>query len=136
MGIDKLVNVHPSLQDKVARIKFAMAELGFPMVVTDGVRTDAEQALLYTKGRNLAGQIVDPSKVVTYRDGLHKRSNHQIHPDTRFGHAIDMCFLVDGKPSWAESNPWTLYGVMAEALGLSWGGRWQHPVDRPHIEMV
>lgn len=122
----KLVGVHPALIDAVMRIGQAMRALGFSMIVTDGVRTADEQKLLYAKGRTLPGLIV------TQADGVTHKSNHQVHLDG-FGHACDMAFLVDGKPSWDESNPWALYGAMAKALGCQWGGDWKRP-DRPHVE--
>jgi len=124
---DKLADVHPDLVEKVTRMRAAMAYLRFPLLVTDGVRTDAEQAALYAQGRTT------PGKIVTHCDGVTTRSNHQVHADG-FGHAVDCCFLVDGKPSWGEKLPWALYGAMAKALGLKWGGDWTKP-DKPHIEL-
>lgn len=119
--------VHPVLVAAVERILTAMAALGFPMLVTDTVRTTAEQQALYQQGRNR------PGRIVTNADGVRERSNHQVQLDG-YGHAVDCCFLVDGKPTWAEACPWRLYGEAAKALGLRWGGDWPKP-DRPHIEM-
>jgi len=137
--VKKLEGVHPALVAKVTRILFASAELGFPMLVTDGVRTAAEQAALYAQGRTVPGPDVSPSRpmgrTVTNSDGVRKPSNHQVKADG-FGHAVDLCFLVDGKPSWDDALPWYLYGAMAKALGLEWGGAWRSKlVDRPHIEL-
>lgn len=123
----KLAGVHPRLVSAVARIEQAMSALGFQLLVTDGVRTDAEQVALYAKGRTAPGAIV------THADGVTNRSNHQVKADG-FGYAVDCCFVVSGQPSWAKHLPWALYGAMARALGLKWGGDWKRP-DRPHIEM-
>ena len=125
--ITKLEGVHPVLVEKVKRILHASAELGHPMLVTDGVRTEAQQQALYAKGRTA------PGKKVTNADGVRAKSNHQVKADG-FGHAVDLAFLADGKPSWAEHHPWMLLGAMAVALGLVWGGHWRTP-DRPHIEL-
>lgn len=125
---DKLAGLHPTLIVAVTKILNAMAAIGHPMLVTDGVRTQAEQAALYAKGRTAPGAIV------TNADGLLKKSNHQPHDDG-WGHAVDCCFLVDGKPSWAHELPWDAYGHLALALGLTWGGTWTGLVDRPHIEL-
>lgn len=125
---NKLEGVHPSLVDKVTRILCAMAELGHPMMVTDGVRSLKAQRALYAQGRT------KPGKIVTHADGVSVKSNHQPKADG-FGHAVDCCFLVDGKPSWAEAHPWRLYGEMAKALDLSWGGDWKRFPDRPHVEL-
>lgn len=124
----KLDGVHPALIAAVERILAAMRVLGFEMIVTDGIRSTAEQKALYAKGRSAPGPIV------TNTDGVTHLSNHQARDDG-FGAAVDMCFLVDDLPSWGESNPWHLYGAMAKALGLVWGGDWAAIKDRPHIEM-
>lgn len=125
----KLDGVHPTLVAAIERLSEALELLGHPVVVTDGLRTTSDQARLYAKGRTTPGPIV------TYADGVRHRSNHQAHADG-FGRALDCAFLVDGKPSWAESHPWRLYGEAAKALGLRWGGDWTGGlVDRPHIEM-
>jgi peptidoglycan L-alanyl-D-glutamate endopeptidase CwlK len=126
--VSRLEGVHPVLTDKVTRMLHALAELGFPMMVTDGVRTLAQQQALYAQGRS------KPGKIVTNADGVRVKSNHQPKPDG-YGHAVDCCFLVDGKPSWDGTLPWKLYGEMAKALGLSWGGDWKSITDKPHIEM-
>lgn len=125
---DPLSAVHPTLARHVQRILTAMSALGFPMVVTDGVRTEAEQAALYAKGRTTPGSIV------TNADGTRKKSNHQAKADG-YGHAVDCAFLANGQPSWAESHPWALYGAMAKALGCVWGGDWVALHDRPHVEL-
>ena len=124
----RLVGVSPDLIIYTGRILAAMDALGFPMMVTDGVRTVAAQQALYAQGRTAVGLIV------TQRDGVTRRSNHQTHADG-FGHAVDCCFLVDGQPSWDHRLPWHLYGAMAQALGLVWGGAWTKFVDLPHIEL-
>ena len=126
--------MHPELVDRILRITNAMAVLGFPMLVTDGVRTTAQQQALYAQGRS------KPGKIVTYADGVNKKSNHQAKSDG-YGHAVDCCFLVDvdgdgvDDPSWSEKHPWVLYGAMARSLGLVWGGDWTTIVDRPHVEL-
>lgn len=104
-----------------------MNALGFPMMVTQGVRTAQEQIALYAKGRTLPGAIV------TYTDGLLKKSNHQLKEDG-FGHAFDCAFLVEGKPSWDLHLPWQTYGACGKALGLKWGGDWERLHDLPHLE--
>lgn len=126
----KMRGVHPLLIAAVLRILDAMRTLGHPMMVTDALRTDEEQQILYAKGRSAPGDIV------TYKDGVNKRSNHQPHADG-FGYAVDLAFLdADGHPTWdVKNNPWYLYGAMAKSQGLVWGGTWTTLVDLPHIEM-
>ncbi len=127
-GVEKLDAVHPQLAEATLKILAAMATLGFPCIVTAGLRTVAEQQALYAKGRSVKGRIV------TNLNGVKKRSNHQAREDG-FGHAVDIVFFVEGGPSWAESNPWGLLGAMGKALGLRWGGDWKGLRDRPHFEL-
>ena len=131
---NRLHGVHPELVDKVTRILRAMDALGFPMMVTEGLRSRERQQQLYAQGRT------KPGKIVTYLDGVVRKSNHQAKADG-YGHAVDCAFLVDidgdgpDDPSWAERHPWALFGAMAVALGLTWGGNWKTLVDRPHVEL-
>lgn len=122
----KLAGCHPDLTRRVRAIVLAMLELGYHMIVTDGVRTQAQQQKLYAQGRTAPGPIV------TQADGVTRLSNHQ--PKAGLGHAVDCCFLVDGTPSWADTLPWARYGALARAVGLKWGGDWTTP-DRPHVEL-
>lgn len=116
----KLDGLDPLLIEKIGRVLDAMQRAGFPMKITDGFRTVAQQAVLWAKGRTLPGPIV------TQCDGLHKRSNHQS------GRAVDCAFV--GPAPYAESHPWTRYGAECRAVGLRWGGDWARP-DRPHCEL-
>lgn len=121
---DKLTGLHLDLVARILKLLDALDTLGHPMKVTDGFRTVEEQQALYAKGRTA------PGKIVTWADGVTKKSNHQS------GKAADLTFLHDGKPCWCEKHPWLLYGEAAKALGLKWGGDWPTPkTDRPHIEL-
>lgn len=125
----KFEGVHPILAERVARVLVAMDLMGHPMRVTDGVRTQREQEILYAQGRT------SPGKIVTNCDGIDTPSPHQVRADG-YGHAVDCTFVnTEGKPVWRESDPWALYGLMVQTLKLDWGGAWTHP-DRPHVEWV
>jgi peptidoglycan LD-endopeptidase CwlK len=126
------------LQSLVRTLLAHMEMMGYPMLVTAGVRTTAEQAALYAQGRTA------PGRIVTNADGELKRSNHQAKADGK-GYAVDCAFLIDGPdrdgefetPTWDAERPWQLYGVLAETLGegkITWGGRWSKLVDMPHLE--
>lgn len=133
----KFDGIHPELQRKAMQIIEAFKALGYELRVTDGVRTVAQQQALYAQGRTTPGPDVSPQRplgrTVTNADGVAKKSNHQPHDDG-YGHAVDCTFWVDGAPSWAPDLPWTLYGSMAQLLGLKWGGSWARQ-DMPHIEL-
>ncbi len=126
-----LEGLHPLLIKAIGNILLKMDKVSHPMMVTDTVRTVAQQQALYAQGRT------KPGKIVTNCDGVKIRSNHQVHSDG-FGHAADLCFVVDGKPSWDIKLPWKLYGAFAKIEGLGWGGSWTNTklVDLPHIELL
>ncbi len=133
----RLVGIHPELAEKIRLILQAMELLGWPMLVTAGLRSASEQAALYAQGRTAPGGIV------TNADGVLKKSNHQA-ADDGLGHAVDCAFLIDGVDhdgeyetvTWnAQPLRWDLFGAMVENFGLKWGARFTGLVDRPHAEL-
>lgn len=122
----RLAGVHPDLIAALTVVLAAMALAGTPMFVVQGVRTVQQQQALYAQGRTLPGHIV------TQRDGIKRKSNHQPHEDG-LGHAVDCAFIGPGP--FADTHPWDQYGTLCEAQGLTWGGRWVGLVDRPHVEL-
>ena len=122
----RLDGIHPDLIARLETVFSQMAALGKPMFVVMGVRTVAQQQALYAQGRTAPGPIV------TMKDGVKNRSDHQPYPDG-FGHAVDCAFV--GSDPFSETHPWETYGELVEAQGLTWGGRWSHPHDSPHAEL-
>ena len=122
----RLVGVHPALVDKLRLILADMDGAHSPMFVVQGVRTDEQQEALYAQGRTEVGEIV------TYKDGVTTRSNHQVHDDG-LGYAVD-CAFVDVKP-FDPLHPWGHYGTLVEAAGLKWGGHFLGFADLPHAEL-
>jgi peptidoglycan L-alanyl-D-glutamate endopeptidase CwlK len=120
--------LNPALKIKAEKILTAMALLGFPMFAASGRRSAAEQAALYAQGRTKPGRIVTNADGSPGRESLHQ-----------LGRALDCAFVDDPNTekieTWDSRQPWDLYGLMAEKLGLRWGGRWTRISDRPHIEL-
>lgn len=123
---ERLAGVHPKLIDSLDAIFGELRAADHPMFVVQGVRTAAQQQALYAQGRTT------PGKIVTYKDGVIHKSNHQPHADG-LGHAVDCAF--SGPMPFAETHPWERYGKLVEAHGLKWGGRWGMK-DLPHVELV
>ncbi|MYM82925.1 M15 family peptidase [Duganella sp. FT50W] len=93
---------------------------GYDMAILEGYRSPERQNTLAA-----AGPSVTNAKAF--------QSYHQ------FGLAADCAFLRDGKLLISEKDPWAmrgyqLYGVVAEAAGLTWGGRWTM-MDFGHAEL-
>ncbi|RCX22971.1 peptidoglycan L-alanyl-D-glutamate endopeptidase CwlK [Fontibacillus phaseoli] len=102
------------------------------VIITQGLRTYAEQDALFAQGRTKPGKIVTKA-----RGG---ESNHN------FGVAIDFALLLaDGRSvSWdtlrdadKDSLPdWSEVVEEAKKLGFAWGGDWRSFKDMPHLEMT
>lgn len=93
---------------------------GYDMAILEGYRSPERQNALAA-----AGPSVSNARAF--------QSYHQ------FGLAADCAFLRDGKLVISEKDPWAmrgyqLYGVAAEAAGLTWGGRWTM-MDFGHTEL-
>ncbi|KAA1180928.1 M15 family metallopeptidase [Paenibacillus sp. B2(2019)] len=105
---------------------------GVPIIITQGLRTIAEQDALYVQGRTKPGSIVTNAKGGT--------SYHN------YGLAIDFALLLlDGKQvSWDLKRDgdgdkvadWTEVVQEAKALGFEWGGDFVSIKDAPHFQMT
>jgi peptidoglycan L-alanyl-D-glutamate endopeptidase CwlK len=94
---------------------------GYPVVLTDGTRTMAEQRRLYAQGRTA------PGKIVTNADAGESPHNFGLSIDFAFGDAL-------GKPTWPNDAPWATVAQIGKDLGLVWGGDFRSFTDRPHLE--
>jgi peptidoglycan L-alanyl-D-glutamate endopeptidase CwlK len=135
---DKLATCHEDLQTVLNEvIKY------FDFTVTYGTRTVAEQQALYAQGRTTKGDIV------TWVDGVKKKSNHNYLPSR----AVDIApYPINWKDR--ESFVYLAGYVMATADRLyaegkikhkiRWGGDWnqndrtndEKQTDTPHFEII
>lgn len=131
---DNLVGVHPDL---VRLMEAAIINSPIDFTITEGVRTAKEQQVLYAQGRTTKGPIV------TTKDGVKNKSNHQIKADG-FGHAVDLYPYVDGKLQVTDKDTvGNLKKIAAHIkkvatsmrIGITWGGDWKSPYDPPHFEL-
>lgn len=118
---------HPELKWRVRNLVDALAHDGLDILLTQGVRSVAQQQALFAIGR------FRPGKIVTNCDGIIKVSNHQVKADG-FGYAVDVAWRTpEGLITWI--GPWDRMMTLAEAGGLIAGGRWVNFPDRPHLEL-
>ena len=81
-------------------------------------RTTNRQKELYALGRT------EPGRIVTYKDGIIKISNHQIWE------AVDCCLVVidpltgSYKWIWDRDPKYKIAGELCRNFGLRWGGDW------------
>ncbi|WP_127506612.1 M15 family metallopeptidase [Paenibacillus humicus] len=128
----KLIGLLPVVAAAASALIERCYNRGVPIVITQGLRTYAEQDALYAQGRTKPGAIVTNA-----RGGY---SNHN------FGVAIDFALLLpDGnKCSWDTKRDddrdgvadWNEVVTEAKRLGFTWGGDWRTFTDLPHFEMT
>jgi hypothetical protein len=116
-GIDVL---HPKTKIKIQKMLDKCAAEGLRVLILDTLRTPEEQDKLYWQSRT------DPptGPKVTHAKGL-----KGVHV---WGCAVDFCHNVRGQ-EYSNYSFFSRVGVIAEEVGLEWGGRWQIP-DRPHVQ--
>jgi peptidoglycan L-alanyl-D-glutamate endopeptidase CwlK len=93
---------------------------GYDMAILEGYRSPDRQNMLAGMGSNVTNAAAF-------------QSWHQ------YGLAADCAFMRDGKLVISEKDPWAmrgyqLYGEVAEAVGITWGGRWKM-MDFGHTEL-
>ena len=112
--------LNPKVQPLARKLIEEATAQGIYVKIISGHRTYEEQNELYAQGRT------KPGKIVTKAKG--GQSNHN------FATAFDIgIFNKDGTKYFDESPDYEKVGVIGEALGLEWGGRWKF-VDEPHFQ--
>ncbi|MEK4351330.1 M15 family metallopeptidase [Paenibacillus sp. FSL R5-0475] len=128
----RLIGLHPILLSAATALIERCYTLGVPIIITQGLRTIAEQDALYAQGRTKPGSIVTNAK-----------GGYSYH---NYGLAIDFALLLpDGKSvSWDmkrdgdgdKVTDWQEVVQEAKKLGFEWGGDWTSFKDYPHFQMV
>jgi len=103
----------------------------FKVIISQGIRTEAEQLELFKKGRKYVNNkyvIVNKSKVVTYT----LKSKHIE------GKAIDIAFIKNNKCDWSVSlfkEFWEIINKIEILKSIEWGGNWKNFKDYPHFQI-
>ena len=120
----RIRDLHPETAYRLGQLLDRAAAVGLRVQLFEGYRSNARQAELYSHGRDVAGNIANPSLVVTRAKPGQSWHNH--------GLAVDVVFSdAKNQPIW--KGDWSALGLLGEAVGFSWGGRWKSP-DSPHFE--
>lgn len=127
----RLSGLHPAVLAAATALIERSYACGVPILITQGLRTMAEQNALYAQGRTRPGAIV-----------TNARGGESYH---NYGLAVDFALLLpdgssvswdmardgdqDGTPDWREVVQ------QAKAIGFEWGGDWTSFKDYPHLQM-
>lgn len=114
----KLDDLDALFRTKAIELIARCVEAGFAVIIIDTLRTHAEQL-----------------------DNMRRGVSWTLDSKHLTGRAIDLApydsYLLHGsdKLKWDPTDPaWQKIGEIGEALGLVWGGRWQHK-DMGHFEL-
>ncbi|MDR0307976.1 MAG: M15 family metallopeptidase [Chitinispirillales bacterium] len=116
-GVEKL---HPEMRAKAEKLTALCRENGLPLLITETLRSEAEQTQLYEKGRSAPGKIVTNCK---YPQSAHC-----------WGVAFDFCRNVKGKEYENCDGFFQKVGQLGKSIGLFWGGDFKSFKDMPHFE--
>ncbi|MDC3417126.1 M15 family metallopeptidase [Aquibacillus salsiterrae] len=121
--------LHPTVK-RYRDILITQADsIGINIVITDGLRSYAEQDAIYARGRTKPGNIV-----------TNAQAGESYH---NYGLAIDFALRVGDDVIWDITydgnqngkSDWMEVVALAKKLGFSWGGDWQGAPDYPHLQM-
>lgn len=136
-----IVDLHPVLRPICLEHQGRCSALGVNVELIETWRSDGSQFAEWRKGRNNAGEIIDPKAVTTNsRPGLswHNVSYANGKPAALAYHlavvAPDGKGLVGYGGVPMDDALYLKVGEIGESLGLRWGGRWTHPHDPSHFE--
>ncbi|WP_340034046.1 M15 family metallopeptidase [Paenibacillus sp. FSL H3-0302] len=128
----RLIGLHPVVLAAATVLIERCYARGVPIVITQGLRTIAEQDALYAQGRTKPGSIVTNAK-----------GGYSYH---NFGLAVDFALLLPNgsSVSWDMNRDyngnnikdWIEVVEEAKKLGFEWGGDWTTFKDYPHFQMV
>ncbi|WP_339248272.1 M15 family metallopeptidase [Paenibacillus sp. FSL R10-2796] len=128
----RLVGLHPFVLAAATVLIERCYVRGVPIVITQGLRTIAEQDALYAQGRTKPGSIVTNAK-----------GGYSYH---NFGLAVDFALLLPNgsSVSWDMNRDyngnnikdWIEVVEEAKKLGFDWGGDWTSFKDYPHFQMA
>lgn len=114
--------LHPRLRRIIPQIIAECKAQGLPVLVTQTMRTKAEQDALYAQGRTKPGNIVT--------NAWYPNSAHC------WGVAFDFCRNVKGREYDDSDGFFARVAAIAKPYGLTWGGDWKNFVDKPHLELT
>ncbi|MEF9953069.1 MAG: peptidoglycan-binding protein [Clostridium sp.] len=112
--------LHPHVKDLAEKFLAKCKAAGLDVIITQTLRTIAEQNDLYAQGRSKPGNKVTNAK-----------GGYSMH---NYGLAFDIAIKVKGKIVWDNEALYKKAGQIGESLGLEWGGSWSSFKDTPHFQ--
>lgn len=136
-SLDNLKGVHPNL---VKVLEASIIDTPIDFTIVQGVRDVKTQQEYYSWGRTKINPNTKKMTIVTYVDGVKRKSNHQIKSDG-YGHAVDLYAYINGSVQVNDVKSLKIISdhikKKAKELGIkiTWGGDWKKPYDPPHFQL-
>jgi len=131
VSMARLKTVHPVLDATVCLLNydFEVATGGDSLIVAQCLRRWSDQQILWERGRDTEGRVVDAAQVVT-----NSQPGYSWH---EYGLAVDLVpkslVRIQG---WAPESPlWKMLTDLAEKRKLTCGACWIHQ-DLPHVQLT
>lgn len=124
--------LHPIVQAKANHFISGCTLQNLDVIITSTYRDAASQDALYAIGRTIKGANVRAKKpmgdVVT-----NAKAGQSFH---NFRVAFDFVPIINGKAIWANVALFAQCGMIAEACGLEWAGRWTKFTEMAHCQFT
>lgn len=117
---EELEMLHPLVRSKMLIIMQEAEAQGLEILITDSLRTNAEQTKLYNQGRTTKGKVVTNAK-----------AGYSFH---NYGLAFDVVPVnADKTLSYGNYDVYKKFADIATKHGFVWGDTWKFK-DTPHFE--
>lgn len=135
----RLALVHPKLSALIHQLNSMMSE---PLGVTQGLRSQAEQAAYFAQGRQPLAEVnalraaVNLAAITEEENAKPVTNAPSGYSWHEFGLAIDVVpeSVTTGQPDWNEQHPvWQEIVTKGESIGLVSGIEWH---DEPHFQLT
>lgn len=110
MASRSIDDLTPRMREMAVKFLDGCLAAGIDVLIYCTYRSPEEQDELYTHGRTKPGPLVTNA-----RAGQSKHNSRQ---------AFDCVPLLNGKPQWSDAATYLKMGLIGEAVGLTWAGRW------------
>ncbi len=140
----KIEDLYTSVQPRFTMFLDMCKRANIDLIITCTLRSNEEQAALYSQGRLSLATVNDLRKTVNLpplTDNQNKshvtnaRPNESMH---NFGLAIDICPMEAGKLIWDVEHPvWQKLGIIGvNFCELKWAGNWTTFKEYPHFQFT
>jgi peptidoglycan L-alanyl-D-glutamate endopeptidase CwlK len=126
-----IATLHPKAQILARQFMTEVHKAGIHAKIISGSRTFQEQQVLFDQARDKKdndgdGRVDEPDETVTKARPGFSWHNYAL--------AFDIGIFDDTGDYLEESPDYSKAGIIGEALGLEWGGRWTFK-DEPHFQL-